>query len=66
MSEKNVDALLYTEDNNLIPQRPWRSFKKQLDVLLSILKRKKAEGRTAFLLFPVASVLMHSNEAKQY
>lgn len=61
-----MDALLYTEDTNLIPQRPYRSFKKQLDVLLSKLNEKKAKGRVAFLLFPVASVLMYSNEAKQY
>lgn len=61
-----VWRLLYTEDNNLIPQGPWRSFKKQLDVLLHILKRKKVEGRIAFLLFPTSSVLTHSNEAKQY
>lgn len=61
-----MDALLDTEDNNLIPQRPYRSFKKQLDVLLSKLNEKKAKGRVAFLRFPVASVLMYSNEAKQY
>ena len=61
-----MDALLYTEDNNLIPQRPWRSFMKQLDVLLSVLKGKKAKGRITFLLFAVASVLTHSNNFKQY